>query len=69
MTPVARARELLPTHTTPELRYVLASLLMAEFGITRNAARRYVNYAMRPLSGNRGGARPGAGRKPNKQGE
>ena len=68
MTPITRARELLPEHATQEQRYHVATLLMQEFGITRNAARYYVNYAQRPLKGNRGGARPGSGR-PKKQQE
>lgn len=62
LTPITRARSLIETCKTRADRYNLATMLMSEFGITRNAARRYVNYALRPLSGNRGGARVDAGR-------
>lgn len=63
MSQTARARELLAQFPpTQEARYHVASLLIEEYGITRNQARVMVNRALsRPKP--RGGARPGGGRR------
>ena len=66
MSQTQRARDLLAQHPpTPEARYHVASLLIEEYGITRNQARVTVNRAMSQPKP-RGGARPGGGRKKQK---
>ena len=66
MSQTQRARELLAQHPpTPEARYHVASLLIEEYGITRNQARVTVNRALSQPKP-RGGARPGGGRKKQK---